>query len=1258
MARVSAHINNFRQGITGKVGQHSFDAGTSLQDAENVRIERNGQIVPLPGSVEAEQGITVLPADKILAFRWNGETFVIVYDTLLKRKFVSFEEGTDEYLRHQSHYMDFTVNNVRMEKFDAFRLGPLARATNAFTNYGDDAGVDTNPRLGSSNAVDDGGIYTNSGGFIPPPLASKASGNIVTDVTRLNLLAPQEELERYRVPFNTLPFGLPGFLDTYSPEQEQLYAYYIALRNYMLTVNWAIANETTQVMSSFDPDEAGLRERDVERYRESFYRSQVMHPYTNSLFKSIADLSFSRTRLRKTRHNATLDSMSNTKYPSLQKVHIDLFNDSFWYQRFLIYNSKGELVSSRVYRPNIVDEDSGEERKDYDLPFVKPYTQNPFVREQGLFSLDEDWSDIRNKAWGTNDETYDISQGADNVTLFNKDGVLPLLYLIPKLLRDGRQSFDVVDPRANYRDGTAYLNQGIDEYANCIECESYLTPEEREKYKALYPITELNYLSSVSNDKNASYRGNDDGGGPTTLHAAFLDYTSGTNGTTSIYHEDNLEIYFKWLGVFRVGGDYWSRGLRPASTSSQALISAINELTPNSNPGRDFVVTAGNLFYVFANFFSMIHAARDGTAAGRVVSPSNQLIPLFQGKRLYGARTFKVPYLDFTRSLMAVPFLPWSQAETGHTATPYESSQTLRNDIPQGLREGTLESLNYIKHPFFLFENQSAEVLKRSEITPVDVVESTPWFISEGTAWAYCSLGRNANIFNIAGAQQWYASANMLFCLHEGDVVMEQVNRVAWVGNNASLNTDRWFQPLGWDANNAFLGNFSYTGPNKLTFASITRIGAPGTDEKLDLYLSGMRSETGARIAQQTDGAYGDLRKVGWFFFQGPLVETIAQTAGNGGVRSSSNPTAADSPPLLPSRDGENLKLYYLNGFNRSQGYYSSSTHIFSKQIVVGGGPKINALVFSRSVEPRNFFDIYDVFVKTVLGGATPASLDDPRARQRGGSQILTNAGGHRIEFAANINNNLVVGLTEGSITFNSLNIETIDEGVIDETSFNTKERPYHILRNIYYLSADRRHLFYRRESEEYRGELYVSVTKNLFSDWILGKAAISDVLVDRVSGVIYLVIGSDIFMGTVVSADDVVGWTRLNVGHEGARVAHDGENLFFTVDGRLRRFDLASDSPYNLPILPNFTLCEGYVYGAQADLEGINFAELRQSNIKNGSILGRGEFVQMDKTGRAVSTVQNTFNSINDLTGGKLVRIGMKGDNPVVTGLIFDVIK
>lgn len=79
-------LRDFSGGMTGDLGQFAAKDITYLKTLNNMIVNRGGTVAPRPGFENVN--INLLTYDKILPFRFKGEDHFLVYDPLLKRRWI------------------------------------------------------------------------------------------------------------------------------------------------------------------------------------------------------------------------------------------------------------------------------------------------------------------------------------------------------------------------------------------------------------------------------------------------------------------------------------------------------------------------------------------------------------------------------------------------------------------------------------------------------------------------------------------------------------------------------------------------------------------------------------------------------------------------------------------------------------------------------------------------------------------------------------------------------------------------------------------------------------------------------------------------------------------------------------------------------------------------------------------------------------------------------------------------------------------
>ena len=139
----------------------------------------------------------------------------------------------------------------------------------------------------------------------------------------------------------------------------------------------------------------------------------------------------------------------------------DLNDTSIWWQRFLVYDEEGNIISKRIERMFPVSEDSGEVR-DYNhgMPNITLGTGVENVNSRLNLPL------TRQQAYGISEHEYRVNVGEQGVWFYSPSGKLPPMYLL--LNSSGETDGVVRDSRSMYARSNIFTWQFA----------SYMTEEE------------------------------------------------------------------------------------------------------------------------------------------------------------------------------------------------------------------------------------------------------------------------------------------------------------------------------------------------------------------------------------------------------------------------------------------------------------------------------------------------------------------------------------------------------------------------------------------------------------------------------------------------------------------------------------------------------------------------------------------------------------------------------------------------------------
>lgn len=320
---IKVTLKNFLAGIQGSSTDDAPRGLYGVADAQDVIVNKDGRIVPIPPVITRDD-IHLLDTDKFLSFNWRGKEYHLVYDTLLKRKFLP--PG-------------------------ASPTPLLSRINTVHTNL---ATVTTNPFRTSAEITD-----TSS----------------ATDSTRL-ATALREVLN---IKIKTKEYWNTRYLPQY-------------------TFVFPAGRETIPNYTDARPaSTGGLR----------FFTSA---PSYVSLYRNGS----SDGEATPAQAYTNLINASDTMF-------VDDRQDTYLWNRFIIYDEDFRVVCCTVVRPTLVEEDSGEER----LSGANIFTE-VILRNSQVSSLA--WAAGRKNAYGISDDVYRVATHDDRVIFYSPSGRIPTLY--------------------------------------------------------------------------------------------------------------------------------------------------------------------------------------------------------------------------------------------------------------------------------------------------------------------------------------------------------------------------------------------------------------------------------------------------------------------------------------------------------------------------------------------------------------------------------------------------------------------------------------------------------------------------------------------------------------------------------------------------------------------------------------------------------------------------------------------------------------
>ena len=351
-------------------------------------------------------------------------------------------------------------------------------------------------------------------------------------------------------------------------------------------------------------------------------------------------------------------------------------------------------------------------------------------------------------------------------------------------------------------------------------------------------------------------------------------------------------------------------------------------------------------------------------------------------------------------------------------------------------------------------------------------------------------------------------------------------------------------------------------------------------------------------------------------------------------------------------------------GANKGK-YWKYSEAVFGRIILSSYKGKEGVLAFTSndSEGKRLDFSPLDLFV------AKSKNPPDP-VQKLGAREEITSEGGISIHWIKAFSNRLRIGTSQGLLTLSSLHSGSLfstSATAYDTTVFSLY--PIVITQgNEYFLSSDKKEVFYNRYSESYKSSRQFSIGHPLKVDVLALNEITNFVGLER-DGYLFMVVNGAIYMGVVDDAkkDNEVAWCKFNFSGKRVVSCHAvGQEVFIGLQGvGVVKFSPSSNVVWETTDIGAFLeFTAPFVYmilSKDFDLgvapEFTKMLKLKVfGSISDKSLVSLGDEDEVTYLPREVEGVYVDDISSNLTTATKGVKLGIKKQNDVIDLVIFSL--
>ena len=364
-------INNYSKGSYGEAGQYLAPDTQAVKELVNLIPRKKGGLAPRNGIEELD--VKLMPHDKVTPFLFREEVYYLVYDPLLQRKFANRKDTNASFWLPDVPY---DLNTARPEGhfYARWRLNSSFDVPSSFTYLAENL----DPR---------------------PPLEGEAGAAVLFPFFRRAEVTPSEPTNPYH------SFYLKG---------QEILTKYNGFVNLTEEQKVAATKEVTAVLYEVFS---------VGRINTAKVSLNPILLSQNENFSSFSGLNTIYPT-----EDSSLDDYTNIIENQFDQHSVDFKQDSYWWERWIVYDSKGKVVSATIERPILTEENSS-------APSLGsiPSSSKSF-QLLGEISPSE-LEGYRNTIWGDSPCRYEVIANTDAALAYDRTGTLPpVLINIPNAL--------------------------------------------------------------------------------------------------------------------------------------------------------------------------------------------------------------------------------------------------------------------------------------------------------------------------------------------------------------------------------------------------------------------------------------------------------------------------------------------------------------------------------------------------------------------------------------------------------------------------------------------------------------------------------------------------------------------------------------------------------------------------------------------------------------------------------------------------------